>query len=78
MLPENVTISMFSKEYLDDQCLSTSGTFSGKCALKNKKIYISYKEKLENIIKSFNILVDNNNKAQIKYVNSLNQYEVRM
>ena len=49
MLPENVTISMFSKEYLDDQCLSTSGTFSGKCALKNKKIYISYKEKLEGI-----------------------------
>ncbi|MBQ9390861.1 MAG: DUF1934 domain-containing protein [Lachnospiraceae bacterium] len=49
MLPENVTISMFSKEYLDDQCLSTSGTFSGKCALKNKKIYVSYKEKLEGI-----------------------------
>ena len=36
----------------------------------------SYKEKLENIIKSFNILVDNNNKAQIKYVNSLNQKNI--
>ena len=33
----------------------------------------SYKDKLENIIKSFNILVDNNNKAQIKYINNLNQ-----
>ena len=28
-----------------------------------------YKEKLENIINSFNILVDNNNKAQMKYIN---------
>ena len=36
----------------------------------------SYKGKLENIIKSFNILVDNNNKAQIKYVNSLNQKNI--
>ena len=36
----------------------------------------SYKEKLENIIKSFNILVDNNNKAQIKYINSLNQKNI--
>ena len=36
----------------------------------------SYKEKLENIIKSFNILVDNNNQAQIKYINSLNQKNI--
>lgn len=49
MLPENVTIEMFSKEYLDDECVSTEGTFSGKCALKNKKIYINYKEKLEGL-----------------------------
>ena len=33
----------------------------------------SYKEKLESIIKSFNILVDNNNQAQIKYINSLKE-----
>ena len=36
----------------------------------------SYKEKLENIIKSFNILVDNNNQAQINYINSLNQKNI--
>ena len=36
----------------------------------------SYKEKLESIIKSFNILVDNNNQAQIKYINSLNQNNI--
>ena len=33
----------------------------------------SYKDKLENIIKSFNILVDNNNQSQIKYINALNK-----
>ena len=36
----------------------------------------SYKDKLENIIKSFNILVDNNNKSQIKYINKLNQKNI--
>ena len=37
----------------------------------------SYKEKLENIIKSFHILVDNNNQAQIKYINTLNQKNIK-
>ena len=36
----------------------------------------SYKDKLENIIKSFNILVDNNNQSQIKYINSLNKKNI--
>ena len=36
----------------------------------------SYKDKLENIIKSFNILVDNNNKSQIEYINKLNEKNV--
>ena len=36
----------------------------------------SYKDKLENIIKSFNILVDNNNKSQIKYINTLNKKNI--
>ena len=43
---------------------------------KNILDWKSYKEKLENIIKSFNILVDNNNQAQIKYINSLNQKNI--
>ena len=33
----------------------------------------AYKEKLENIIKTFNTLVDNNNKSQIKYINEMNE-----
>ena len=36
----------------------------------------SYKEKLENIIKTFHILVDNNNQAQIKYINSQNEKNI--
>ena len=36
----------------------------------------TYKEKLESIIKSLNILVDNNNQAQIKYINTLNQKNI--
>ena len=36
----------------------------------------SYKDKLESIIKSFNILVDNNNTSQIKYINTLNQKNI--
>jgi len=36
----------------------------------------SYKEKLENIIKSINILIDNNNNSQIKYINDLNQKNI--
>ena len=36
-----------------------------------------YKEKLESIIKSFHILVDNNNQAQIKYINSLNEQNIK-
>ena len=36
----------------------------------------SYKEKLENIIKSINILVDNNNQSQMKYINKLNQKNI--
>ena len=36
----------------------------------------SYKDKLETIIKTFNILVDNNNKSQIKYINTLNQKNI--
>ena len=33
----------------------------------------AYKEKLEQIIKTFNTLVDNNNKSQIKYINEMNE-----
>ena len=33
----------------------------------------AYKEKLEQIIKTFNNLVDNNNKSQIKYINEINE-----
>ena len=33
----------------------------------------AYKEKLEQIIKTFNNLVDNNNKSQIKYINEMNE-----
>ena len=33
----------------------------------------AYKEKLESIIKTFNTLVDNNNKSQIKYINEMNE-----
>ena len=33
----------------------------------------AYKEKLEQIIKTFNSLVDNNNKSQIKYINEMNE-----
>ena len=36
-----------------------------------------YKEKLESIIKSFHILVDNNNQAQMKYINSLNEKNIK-
>ena len=35
-----------------------------------------YKEKLENIIKSFHILVDNNNKSHMKYINSQNEKNI--
>ena len=31
----------------------------------------SYKDKLENIIKNINILIENNNKSQIKYINDM-------
>ena len=43
---------------------------------KNTLDLKSYKDKLENIIKSFNILVDNNNKSQIEYINKLNEKNV--
>ena len=33
----------------------------------------TYKDKLEQIIKTFNNLVDNNNKSQIKYINEMNE-----
>ena len=33
----------------------------------------AYKDKLEQIIKTFNNLVDNNNKSQIKYINEMNE-----
>ena len=36
----------------------------------------SYKEKLENIIKSFHILVDNNNQSHLKYINSQNEKNI--
>ena len=36
----------------------------------------SYKEKLESIIKSINILINNNNNSQIKYINDLNQKNI--
>ena len=35
-----------------------------------------YKEKLENIIKTFHILVDNNNQAHMKYINSQNEKNI--
>ena len=57
MLPENVTIEMFSKEYIDDECIETQGTFEGKCHLKNKKVYINYKEKIEGVEEPVNTLV---------------------
>lgn len=57
MLPENVTIEMFSREYIDDECIETRGTFEGKCHLKNKKVYINYKEKLEGIDEPINTLI---------------------
>ena len=40
---------------------------------KNNIDLKSYKEKLEQIIKTFKTLVDNNNKAQISYINKLNE-----
>jgi len=40
---------------------------------KNTLDLKSYKEKLESIIKTFNTLVDNNNKSQIKYINEMNE-----
>ena len=40
---------------------------------KNSIDLKAYKEKLELIIKTFNTLVDNNNKSQIKYINEINE-----
>ena len=40
---------------------------------KNSIDLKAYKEKLESIIKTFNTLVDNNNKSQIKYINEMNE-----
>ncbi len=40
---------------------------------KNNTDLKSYKEKLEHIIKTFRNLLDNNNDAQIKYINNLNE-----
>ena len=40
---------------------------------KNSIDLKAYKEKLELIIKTFNTLVDNNNKSQIKYINEMNE-----
>ena len=40
---------------------------------KNNTDLKSYKEKLEHIIKTFRNLLDNNNDAQIKYINTLNE-----
>ena len=57
MLPENVTIKMFSREYIDGECISTQGTFYGKCHLKNKKVYINYKERLEGVDNPVNTLI---------------------
>ena len=52
--------------------LATLNQFKDKNILDLK----SYKEKLENIIKSINILIDNNNNSQIKYINDLNQKNI--
>ena len=49
MLPENVKIELFSKEYIDGECIQSKGSFDGKCYLKNQKIYIKYKEWIEGI-----------------------------
>ena len=57
MLPENVNIEMFSREYIDDECIETRGTYEGKCHLKNKKVYINYKEKIEGIKEPVNTLI---------------------
>ena len=40
---------------------------------KNTMDLCSYKERLENIIKNFQSLVDNNNDSQIKYITKLNE-----
>ena len=40
---------------------------------KNTLDLKAYKEKLELIIKTFNTLVDNNNKSHIKYINEMNE-----
>jgi len=40
---------------------------------KNTLDLKAYKEKLELIIKTFNTLVDNNNKSHIKYINQMNE-----
>ena len=37
----------------------------------------AYKDKLELIIKTFNNLVDNNNKSQIKYINEMNEKNIK-
>ena len=37
----------------------------------------AYKDKLEFIIKTFNNLVDNNNKSQIKYINEMNEKNIK-
>ena len=57
MLPENITIEMFSREYIDDECIETRGTFEGKCHFKNKKVYIKYKEALEGVEKPVDTLI---------------------
>lgn len=40
---------------------------------KNTLDFKTYKEKLETIIKTFNTLVENNNKSQVKYINELSE-----
>ena len=40
---------------------------------KNTMDLCSYKDRLENIIKSFQNMVDNNNDSQIRYITQLNE-----
>ena len=61
---------MFFNDIIKD--ISSFNQYKEKNTLDLK----SYKDKLENLIKSINTLVDNNNKSQIKYINKLNQKNV--
>ncbi len=49
MLPEEVKIDIETIGYLDGESTSYQVKATGKCYLKNQKIYISYSEKLEGV-----------------------------